>query len=893
MMVKLHVLVSVFAVIFLLSGVEGWWGRRRRRGNPPPTIIHVPTPTNPCAGNLRSGLQNAHVIPPYTSNTNLEHGTSVHFACNRNGPVLYRHVSGHTSRVCFNGKWSGSPLVCRNVDECQEGINRCHDRKYCHDTDGSYRCSCPAGWILQADRHTCEAPGCGPLQGIEHGTVVGATGGTADNNMRVFFQCHRGYKLQGSAFSTCKAGSWDFPAGAPVCRDINECSRPASEHGCSQVCVNTDGSYKCDCNKGFALDGDGKTCNPLCTGANSCLHGECVAPETCNCDAGWSGAACDQAICEPPCVNGRCVYPTVCVCTRGWTGPSCSDGLCWGGCLHGGTCTGPLKCSCPEGFDGDRCEISSCEDLPPPDNGLIDCLTFNKQRTCTIYCQDGHGFAAPIDNPYVCGETGLWSNELSRESVPDCSPVDPIGIIVILETEYEFEGECSRLSAEAKRQIRQRTLQIIQCRVCLPACSCSSVEISAPDDPVCGEIVDDPGPFGKRQATVRSKVSIKYVIEAVGLGNETTAKHCTGACRTAVYAAARKVYEVAQAAKADLVEKPIELTVANVNLQLVKDSVQASKPTSRCANEGEVKIGTRCMKCPKGSFLQGNKCLLCPIGTYQDKISQSSCKNCPTGTTTFAAGSGSRADCVTNCTRGTYSRTGMGPCNKCSLDTFQDKEGQTRCKRCPKGTLTSSAGASDQSQCLSGCTRDECGMGFLCDDCKCINDQNVCDLYPDCEDGSDESNCMKDDGGCGDLGPCRGDILQDPLLCMSDIIMFARIDKIVDDKSGNRTLTVFKVDLYDGRRRVDEDSLIAVETKLYLGTKAVSCGCPVLELDKPYLLTVNRNKAQEEIVSHRSMAVEWNAKVKAQLHKSMSLLDDKRCENLLDSPEEEVPAPSG
>ena len=78
---------------------------------------------------------------------------------------------------------------------------------------------------------------------------------------------------------------------------------------------------------------------------------------------------------------------------------------------------------------------------------------------------------------------------------------------------------------------------------------------------------------------------------------------------------------------------------------------------------------------------------------------------------------------------------------------------------------------------------------------------------------------------------------------MSDIVMWARIDKIEDDKSGNCTLTVFKIDLYDGRRRVDENSVFAVETKL--GTKAVSCGSPVLEVDKPYLLTVNRNKARQ------------------------------------------------
>jgi hypothetical protein len=462
-----------------------------------------------------------------------------------------------------------------------------------------------------------------------------------------------------------------------------------------------------------------------------------------------------------------------------------------------------------------------------------------------------------------------------------------MGIIAILETEYEFEGECSGLTSQDKEKIRQRTLQIVRARIC--SGGCPSVEISAPEEPECGEIVDDPDPFGfglgKRQATVRSRVSVKYVIEATPLGNETTAKHCTSECKAAVYAAARDVYTVAQKAKGDLERAPIALTVGDVAFQLVKDSVQASRPTSRCANEGEVRIGTRCMKCPRGSFLQESKCLLCSVGTYQDEVSQSSCKPCPNGTTTFAAGSRSKAHCVTNCTRGTYSRTGMGPCNKCPLNTYQDVEGQTRCKKCPNGTATFSAGAANRSHCLDGCKREECGVGFLCDECKCINDQNVCDLTMDCEDGSDESNCMKDDGFCEDLEPCRSDFLNIALLCMADVVMWARIDEIDDGGSGNRTLSVLKADLYHNRRPLDQNNV--VQAKLRFGTKAISCGCPVLEVGKIYVLTVNRNLAQEEIVSHRSMTVEWNAKVKTDLHKTMRLLDDKRCEKLLDSPEEE------
>ena len=40
--------------------------------------------------------------------------------------------------------------------------------------------------------------------------------------------------------------------------DINECQ--ISNGGCEHQCKNTNGSYICECNKGFSLDGNGKTC---------------------------------------------------------------------------------------------------------------------------------------------------------------------------------------------------------------------------------------------------------------------------------------------------------------------------------------------------------------------------------------------------------------------------------------------------------------------------------------------------------------------------------------------------------------------------------------------------------------------------------------------------------
>ena len=43
--------------------------------------------------------------------------------------------------------------------------------------------------------------------------------------------------------------------------DINECA--VGNGGCEQVCVNTVGSFTCDCFSGFQLAGDGRNCSGM------------------------------------------------------------------------------------------------------------------------------------------------------------------------------------------------------------------------------------------------------------------------------------------------------------------------------------------------------------------------------------------------------------------------------------------------------------------------------------------------------------------------------------------------------------------------------------------------------------------------------------------------------
>ena len=49
----------------------------------------------------------------------------------------------------------------------------------------------------------------------------------------------------------------------PLFTDINECA--TNNGGCSQVCLNTEGSYSCDCYTGYELGPNNHTCKGIST----------------------------------------------------------------------------------------------------------------------------------------------------------------------------------------------------------------------------------------------------------------------------------------------------------------------------------------------------------------------------------------------------------------------------------------------------------------------------------------------------------------------------------------------------------------------------------------------------------------------------------------------------
>ncbi|XP_052772761.1 uncharacterized protein LOC128211759 isoform X2 [Mya arenaria] len=259
---------------------------------------------------------------------------------------------------------------CTDIDECQ-GLRGCEQK--CENTLGSYRCSCSEGYKLDLlDRHSCmPETECNTDQYStcpQNSTCVVASGD-------VMCKCPKGY----SNTST------------HVCADVNECVD--NKHNCMQMCSNIDGGYDCLCRSGFYLLSDGVSCGECrpwrygsnCDSSCSCLKDSSISCNKtsgeCECKPGWTGENCAQNIDECSlgtfqlCPNNsQCVDTSgsfVCKCNTGFSKngygkcEECQHGRFGAGCGHTCGCymhhtercdyvTG--HCTCDKGWRGVTCE---------------------------------------------------------------------------------------------------------------------------------------------------------------------------------------------------------------------------------------------------------------------------------------------------------------------------------------------------------------------------------------------------------------------------------------------------------------------------------------------------------------------------------------------------------
>lgn len=210
--------------------------------------------------------------------------------------------------------------------------------------------------------------------------------------------------------------------------DLNECDLNPDNSFCPQgTCVNRDGSYRCECNKGFIL----------------AEKNICVDVDECATNSNICGPHADHTKGNNGCINTSGSYK--CICQEGYR-PSHQTPYCVDidECAYGGTAScrhrcentpGGYKCHCPRGFQvvansnsnnlnsADTCEnINECEIQPNICDKNMECIDTIGSYRCE--CKPGTekigDQCVDIDecnslaNIMPCGRKGVCSNILNN-----------------------------------------------------------------------------------------------------------------------------------------------------------------------------------------------------------------------------------------------------------------------------------------------------------------------------------------------------------------------------------------------------------------------------------------------------------------------------------------------
>lgn len=217
-------------------------------------------------------------------------------------------------------EFTGNPYKgCVDIDECAALQEPCSAHAICENSSPGYNCKCPQGYAPNPDAKTaCEQVSVNTrcLSNFD-----------CTNNAECIDQqcfCQNGFEPQGS-----------------VCVDIDECrSSQTARCGNFSTCLNTPGSYRCECEAGYVGTPPRIACKAPCEDVRCGQHAYCKADGTeayCICEDGWTF--------NPSDIAAGCVDINEC---DPMHGPS-------GRCGHNAICTnspGSFSCKCPPGFKG-------------------------------------------------------------------------------------------------------------------------------------------------------------------------------------------------------------------------------------------------------------------------------------------------------------------------------------------------------------------------------------------------------------------------------------------------------------------------------------------------------------------------------------------------------------
>ena len=152
---------------------------------------------------------------------------------------------------CASG-YRGDGLVCLDVDECNEMANICPQYATCFNKPGGYVCVCKAGFRTSMLTTSLGADNVSQVQHEDGSKCVDIDEcGEGSHECQANSKC---VNTLGSYKCVCARG---FRGNGAFCQDVDECQLNmdmCADTLSDSVCVNTIGSYACQCKSGFKLE---------------------------------------------------------------------------------------------------------------------------------------------------------------------------------------------------------------------------------------------------------------------------------------------------------------------------------------------------------------------------------------------------------------------------------------------------------------------------------------------------------------------------------------------------------------------------------------------------------------------------------------------------------------
>ncbi|XP_016332605.1 fibrillin-1, partial [Sinocyclocheilus anshuiensis] len=284
------------------------------------------------------------------------------------GPGTCQNLDGSYRCICPPGYFLQNDR-CEDIDECSQTAEICIFGK-CVNTPGSFRCECPEGFQLSStgkrcvdirvnycftkfENGRCQAPK--PFNTTKGSCCCSVMPGQGWGD-----PCEICPSPEEEAYKALCPASGKILTIDDTTVDVDECTETPGicRNG---HCINTDGTFRCECPFGYRLDFTGINCEDMneCELGNPCGNGTCTNVEgafECSCDEGFEPGP--MMTCED--INECSQNPLLCAFR----------------CVN---TVGSYECKCPAGYVL-REDRRMCKDQNECEEGLDDCAS--RGMTC-------------------------------------------------------------------------------------------------------------------------------------------------------------------------------------------------------------------------------------------------------------------------------------------------------------------------------------------------------------------------------------------------------------------------------------------------------------------------------------------------------------------------------